>query len=202
MLHAMSRFALLALLIACGNGSKSPSDQEKTPSTQGTEPEKISVPGGTKGVEVTGAPAARAPEPQALTPEMLESAKNPQFHLQPEEGKVTVDNAQAAAGAQAIATVKVEPGEGYNMATDYPIKKLLENPNGVTVEKTFLTAGGRSKEQGDATTLSEKSIAFAVRATPAAKGSYEIKGVFKFGVCQAEACYPRTAPITIQVAAN
>ena len=73
---------------------------------------------------------------------------------------------------------------------------------GVTLTKTELTAGGRDKTQGDADTLSEQLLAFGVKATADKPGAYEIKGTFKFGVCDKDSCHPKRQPITIVVAAN
>jgi hypothetical protein len=187
----MSRFAVLALLIACGNGSKSASDQQKTPEKTGAE-EKIAVPG-SKGA-MTGAAEGAAVG--------AASADDPRFHLKPEEGTLTVDKGVAKAGAEATAAVKLAPKPPYHLATDYPIKLTLEAPAGVKLAKTELTAGGRNKAQGDATTLTEQALAFAIKATADKAGAYEIKGVFKFGVCEKDSCHPKKQPITITVAAN
>jgi len=197
MLPAMSRVLALALVIAaggcsgCGNGSKSPADQAKTaPSGD----EKITVPGAkgaVEGAQQTGAPAGG-----------IGDASDPRFHLKAEEGSITVDKAEAKAGAEATAALKLAPATGYHVATDYPIKILLEAPPGVKLAKTELSAGGRNKDQGDASTLSEQSLAFAIKATAEKAGSYEIKGVFKFGICEKESCHPKKQPITITVAAN
>lgn len=203
MLPGMYRFALLALLIACGNGSKSPGDQ---PKPVGGE-EKIAVPteatqakGGTDGTigAATGAPE----DPTKLTEATKQRAANPAFNLKPEEGTLTVAKAEAKAGALATSEIKLAPGTGYHVATDFPIKLWLETPTGVKVEKTFFKAGGRNKEQGDAATLTEQALSFAIKATPEAAGAFEIKGVMSFGICEKDSCHPKTQPITIQVAAN
>lgn len=200
MLPGMSRVLLLALLIAaaCGNGSKSPSDQGKAPTKVGDE-EKIAVPGAPMGAADpqptdTGTQAAGAPS--------VTGASDPRFHLKPEEGTITIDKAQAKPGAAGTASLKLTPSAGYHVATDYPIKLTLEAPPGITLAKTELSAGGRNKEQGDASTLTEQALAFAIDATPAQAGSFEIKGVFKFGICEKESCHPKKQPITITVAAN
>jgi hypothetical protein len=210
MLAGMSRFVVLALLMggvaACGNGSKSAGEQQKSPAT-GSE-EKIEVPGSKGATEgsteggARGSAAAVTGSPD-LTPDAYQKVvANAAFHLKPEEGTLTTGKADGAAGAAASAEIKLAPGTGFHIATDYPIKlKLLETP-GVKLEKKMLTAGGRDKAQGDAATLTEQALAFAVKVTPEAAGAYEIKGTFSFGVCEKDSCHPRTQPITIQVAAK
>jgi hypothetical protein len=218
MLAGMSRFVLLALLMggsvvslaACGNGSKSAGEQQKSPPSGSDE--KIAVPGvkgGTEGsTEGAGVRGGSAGTPATGSTDVLTDAgyqkvvANAQFHLKPEEGTLTAAKAEGKAGAATSAEIKLAPGAGFHVATDYPIKlKLMETP-GVKLEKQLLTAGGRDKKQGDAATLSEQALAFAVKVTPEAAGAYEIKGTFSFGVCEQDSCHPRTQPITIQVAAN
>jgi hypothetical protein len=190
----MSRVLVLALLIgssgctACGNGSKSPADQ---PKTTASGEEKIAVPG-SKGADTAAQRDGAA----------AGNASDPRFHLKPEEGSISVDNASAKAGAEAAGSLKLTPATGYHVATDYPIKLTLEAPPGVKLAKTELSAGGRNKDQGDASTLTEQALAFAIKATAEKAGSYEIKGVFKFGICEKESCHPKKQPITITVAAN
>ena len=198
MLPGMSRALLLALLISgtgcsgCGNGSKSPADR---PATVGEE-KKIAVPG------AADESAKGAPENPQTTGPGIGAANDPRFHLKPEEGAISVEKAEAKAGSEATAKLALAPAIGYHVATDYPIKLLLEAPPGVKLAKSELSAGGRNKEQGDAATLSEQSLAFAIKATADKAGSYEIKGVFKFGICEKDSCHPKKQPITITVAAN
>jgi hypothetical protein len=207
----MSRFLVLALLIggaaACGNGSKSAGEQQKTP--PGSE-ERIAVPGAkgsTEGAAVGGASdgsrGATTGAVEPLTQERYDKAvANAQFHLKPEEGTLTMTKAEGKAGTVVAAEVKLAPGAGFHVSTDYPTKLKLMTVDGVKLEKAVMTAGGSSKSQGDAATLTEQQLAFAVKLTPEKTGAYEVKGVFSFGVCEADSCHPRTQPITIQVAAN
>lgn len=160
--------------------------------------------GAPAGAADRGAAMVGAQDPKVLTQDKFDkSLANKQFHLRAEEGTIDVPRkVEAKAGVEATAEVKLAPAAGYKVATDFPTKlQLMETP-GVKLEKTYLTAGGRAKAQGDAQTLSEQALAFAVKATPEAAGAYEIKGVFTFGVCEKDSCHPRTQPITIQVAAN
>ena len=203
MLPGMSRLVLLApwvsLVIACG--SKTAGDPQKTgEATGGSGEEKIVVPG-TVGGPKTTEPAA-PDDPTKLSEATKQRAQNPAFHLKPDEGTLTIAKAEAKPGVAVTAEVKLAPGSGYHVATDYPIKLWLESPSGVTLEKSFMTAGGRNKAQGDASTLTEQVLAFAVKATPDTAGEYQIQGVFTFGICEKDSCHPRTQPITIQVAAN
>jgi hypothetical protein len=128
------------------------------------------------------------------------SADDPKFFLKPDEGTLTVDKAESAAGAEASVGLKVAPAAGYHMSTDFPIKLCLEAPDGVKLAKSELNAG--KGEKGDADAFSEQSLAFAVKVTADKAGSYEIKGVFKFGVCDKESCHPKKQPVTITVAAK
>lgn len=176
----MVRVVLLAIaLVACGK--KSAGNQEKEPSPPpGPQPTK-DVP---------------APTPQAG----CGSADDPKFFLKPDEGTLTIDKVDASAGAQATAGVKVSPATGYHMSTDFPISLCLEPPAGVTVAKTTFSSG--KGQQGDADQFSEQALAFSVKATAEKPGSYEVKGIFKFGVCDKESCHPKKQPITITVAAK
>lgn len=173
----MVRVVLLTIaLAACG---KSAGNQEKAPAP---------APGPT--------PGPTAPVAQAG----CGSADDPKFFLKPDEGTLTIDKVDGAAGAEASAAVKVAPATGYHMSTDFPIKLCLEAPAGVTLAKTEFNAG--KGEKGDADAFSEQALRFAVKATAAKAGSYEIKGVFKFGVCDKESCHPKKQPVTITVAAK
>jgi hypothetical protein len=197
----MLRAAALALVMisACG---KSASNQDKEKPTTPSGEEVIAVPGAAKGGAPTVGGATTAEGAVQATGTPAQTPDDPRFHLQPDEGALTVDKGEAKAGAEATAAVKLAPATGYHIATDYPIKLTLEAPAGVTLAKTELTAGGRNKVQGDAQTLSEQSLAFAVKATADKAGAYEIKGVFKFGICEKDSCHPKKQPITITVAAN
>jgi hypothetical protein len=183
MLTAMQRWMLIAVAIA--GCSKSAGNQDKVSAPPAAGSEKAAV----------AAPKGPPPPP-------TQTVDDPRFHLQPQEGTLEIDPAQGPAGSEATAGIKLSPAEGYHVATDYPIKLTLEPPAGVTLAKAELTAGGRDKAQGDATALSEHGLAFAVKATPEKPGDYQIKGTFKFGVCDKDSCHPKKQPITITVAAK
>jgi hypothetical protein len=197
MLTGMSRLALFSLLFvaACAGCSRSAGNQDKvSASPPGGAGQKIAVP--------TGDQAQKIPVPSASGAAPVQPVDDPHFHLQPQEGTLEVDPAQGQAGSEVTGAVKVTPATGYHVATDYPIKLTLEAPAGVTLAKPELTAGGRDKAQGDAVALSEKGLAFDVKATAAKPGAYQIKGWFKFGVCDQQSCHPKKQPITIALGAK
>ena len=171
----MIRTALLVLaLVDCG---KKPEDKATAPTG---EAETVKVPGSAdKGPTVGAAPAP----------------DDPKKHLQPEEGTLEIGKAEGKAGAEAVAKISVKPATGYHVSTDFPTELKLEAPAGVKLAKAEL---GKS----DADSLTEQGLLLSVKATPEKAGTYEIKGWFKFGVCDKESCHPKRQPIAIQVAAN
>jgi hypothetical protein len=192
-LRHMSRLALLALCVvaAC---SKSAGNQEKvsSPPSAAAGQDVIAVPqGGPSMGKNDGAPAKPSP------------SNDDRSRLRPEEGKLAIEPpADAKAGAEAVAKITVTPGAGYHVNTDYPIKLTLTSPQGVTLAKAELTAGGHAGGKGDADALDEKQLAFAVKLTPAASGSFTINGTFKFAVCDKDQCLPKKETIAIAVAAK
>ena len=125
------------------------------------------------------------------------------FRLRPEEGKLAIEPpGEAKAGSEAVARITVTPGTGYHVNTEYPIKLTLTPPSGVTLAKDRFIAGGHDKAKGDADALDEKQLAFAVKLTPAASGSYTINGNFKFAVCDKDQCLAKQETIAIAVAAK
>jgi hypothetical protein len=178
----MSRQIWLALVLAgaCGKSAGNPpSDKDTGP----TQVERVKTPADHGSAQNVGTPPS----------------DDARFHLHPEEGTLTIDKADCKAGTEATSNLKVAPASGLHLATDYPIKITLEPATGMKLPKTELTAGGRDKAQGDAQTLSEQLIQFGIKATADKAGSYEIKGMFKFGVCDKDSCHPKKQPITIPV---
>jgi hypothetical protein len=184
MLRSICATAVL-LTTACSCSSKPAANQD--PATPPGGGDKIAVPGA-KGATPPGAGGAPTDESR--------------FQLQADEGTLTIDKAEGKAGADLIANIKITPASGRHVSTEFPIKITLEPTDGVKLAKTELTAGGSEKSQGDAATLSEQLLAFAVHASSDKPGAYEVKGILKFGICDKESCHPKKQPITIAVAAN
>lgn len=120
---------------------------------------------------------------------------DPKRHISAEEGKLDVGKAEAKAGAEGTATVTVTPAANFHISQEYPMSLTLEAPPGVKLAKTELA-------KGDAVTFNEKTLQLAIKETSDKAGTYEIKGCFKFGVCDPSSCHPKKQPIAIQVAAN
>ena len=199
----MLRVAGIALaLMACGKSATNEKDKATAPPTGES---KIAVPRG--GEPVAGAPtegsvgAAKGTNDQ-MSPAALERAKDPRFHIKPDEGTLTVGTAEAKVGAPATAEIKIVPAAGFHVSLNYNTKLQLQVPAGVKLDKTLFMAGGRNEAQGDAAEFSEKGLSFKVTATAESAGPHEIQGVMSFGICENDSCRPRTQPITIQVAAK
>ncbi len=194
----MSRIALVATLLTAaltvGAGcSKSAANQESPTKptgerTVGAGPgDRVAVPGASgEGVAAKGGDDTR-------------------FRLAADEGKISVEPpTDAKAGAETYAKIIVTPGDKYKVNTEFPTKITLESTTGVTLAKAELKAGGHDKAKGDADQFEEKGLAFLVKFTPSASGSYTINGSFKFAVCDkaGNQCLAKKEPIAIQLAAK
>jgi hypothetical protein len=181
----MIRTGILAalLLTACGSTKSSSSTQDPPAKGEVTHVD----PPGAKGVETVGA--------QTGAPAAADQTDDPKRHLQPDEGTLAVGKAEGKAGAEATATITVTPAANFHISQEYPTSLTLEAPAGVKLAKTELA-------KADAAAFNEKTLQFAVKATPEKAGTYEIKGWFKFGVCDPSSCHPKKQPVSISVAAN
>ena len=185
MLSAMSRFLLLAVVVVAACHKSAANQASVAPTTAAGQPEHIAVPTSDKPIPVSQA-----------------QLDDPKQHLQPNEGTLTVGTAQGTAGSELTAQVQVAPAPGYHVSMEYPVSLTLTPPDGVTLAKAQLNAGGRDGTAGDAAAFSEKGLTFDVKATAQKAGDYQIKGWFKFGVCDENSCHPKKQPITIALAAK
>jgi len=170
---------LVAALTACNSKSAESKDKDKPPTS-----DKIAVPGG----ETAQGKGPGDPQPENQT-------DDPKKHIQPDEGTLEVAKPDCKTGAEATATIKVTPATGFNVSNDYPTELKLDPPAGVKLAKATYA-------KADADTLTEKLLQLSVKATPEKAGTYEIKGWFKFGVCDKDSCHPKKQPITIVCAAT
>jgi hypothetical protein len=193
----MSRLTVvvLGLSLAVTACSKSAGKQDKADEPMG----KVEVPG------ARGAAPGTPAGPGTPTEGATAAANDTRFRLSAEEGQLAVEApAGAKAGTEAIAKIVVTPGSAYKVNTEFPTKLTLETPEGVTLAKAELKAGGHDKAKGDAEQFDESKLTFAVKLTPAQSGSYTINGSFKFAVCDkaGSTCLAKKEPISIQVAAQ
>lgn len=200
MMRGMNRFAVLVVCV-CAACSKSAGSQDKVSSPPpAASADTIAVPKGpapTMGGAATPAGGTAPAAPAAAT------ADDDRMKLKPEEGTLAVVvPPDAKAGSETVARITVTPAKGYHVNTEYPTKLQITPPSGVTVAKTEFTAGGHDKAKGDAAELEEQGMAFAVKLTPTASGSYTINGKFKFAVCDASQCLPKKEAIAITLAAK
>ena len=201
MLEAMRRSFLLIplLLVNCGKSASS-QDKDTGPTTTGTA-EKVQFPDEGAGSPKAGGPAAMI-RGAAATPPGGPAPIGGGSSLHADEGTLTIDKAEGKVGSELVSNITVTPSSEFHVNVDFPTKITLEPQDGLKLMKTELTAGGSSKSQGDASSFSEKTMAFAVKATADKPGNYEIKGTFKFAVCKVDQCFPKKQAITITVAAN
>ena len=203
---AMSRLAPWSVCLAVGltTGltvaacSKSAGNQDKA-----SAPPASASPSAQAVVPPPGGMPTMGKQPEAAAQPAAAASDDDRFKLKPEEGKLAIEPpADAKAGAEAVAKIVVTPGSGYHVNTEYPIKLTLTQPDGVTLAKSSFVAGQRGNPKGDADALDEQQLAFAVKLTPAASGSYTVNGSFKFAVCDADRCLAKKENIAITVAAK
>ena len=189
----MVRLALLVCVVAACSKSAGNQDKVSSPPPPSATPEVAAMPPAGAAPAMGKGPAA----PAAPT------GDDDRLKLRPEEGTLAiVPPADAKPGAEVVAKVTVTPAKGYHVNTEYPIKLTLAPPAGVTLAKADFAAGGHDKAKGDADALDEQSLAFAVKLTPTASGSYTINGKFKFAVCDRDQCLPKKETIAFTVAAK
>jgi hypothetical protein len=198
----MSRLALLVFVVAACSKSAGNQDKVSSPPPSGAADVAAAPPAGSAPT-MGKAPATPPTAPTAPSAPSAPSGDDDRLKLKPEEGTLAiVPPADARPGAEVVAKVTVTPGKGYHVNTEYPIKLTLLPADGVKLAKTDFTAGGHDKVKGDADALDEQGLAFAVKLTPAASGSYTINGKFKFAVCDRDQCLPKKETIAITVAAK
>ncbi len=174
----MIRIAFVFVVLAACSKSAGSQDKPAAPAT-----DKVQVPGET--AQVKG----------PTDPQPADQTDDPKKHIQPDEGTLEVGKPDCKTGAEATATIKVTPATGFHVSTDYPTELKLDPPPGVKLAKATYA-------KADADTLNEKLLQLSVKATPEKAGTYEIKGWFKFGVCDKDSCHPKKQPITIVCAAT
>src|ERR1700744_653461 len=103
-----------------------------------------------------------------------------------------VDAPAAKKGEHAVAHLKITPGAGFHMNKDYPTSLALTPPDGVTLDKSKLTAK-------DAAKFEEAQAQFAVAYTAAKPGKQPVTGELKFAVCSANSCDPKKSTVSFVI---
>jgi hypothetical protein len=99
----------------------------------------------------------------------------------------------AAAGAASAASVTLSPTTGYHLNKEYPTSLKVTAPDGVTCDKA-------DQKVEDAKKFEEQGAEFAVACTAAAPGEKQFIATFKFAVCTATTCDPKTEKLAWNVA--
>jgi hypothetical protein len=92
--------------------------------------------------------------------------------------------ASTSQGEGGVAEIHVVPKEGWKMNHDFPMRLVVESPEGVTVE-------GSEQEIADAVHYSDERGEWAVRFTPEVEGEKTFEADFRFAVCTDEVCIPK-----------
>ncbi|MBP9087792.1 MAG: hypothetical protein KBG15_16855 [Kofleriaceae bacterium] len=193
----MTRLAVVFAVLGLAACSKSAGSQDqstatvKPPANEGAG-ERIAVPGSTVASPPTmntggaGAETAMGKEPPGAGTGPATAGADTSFTL-------TIDPFTGAAGAAVAGSLKIVPGKGFHVNKDFPVKLTLEAPAGVTLAKAV-------QEKPDAAQFDDDNLIFNVKATAVTAGSYNIKGKFKFAVCTASTCDPKSVPVDIALA--
>jgi hypothetical protein len=95
---------------------------------------------------------------------------------------------QAEVGKATKARVKLEPGSGYKINKEYPIRLEVTPPGGVTVDRP-------TQRATDAVRLDAQQALFDVAFTAKEAGKKEVKAVLGFSVCTPKACEIKKQPL-------
>lgn len=107
----------------------------------------------------------------------------------------------ASVGRAQTARIRIVPGAGFHINTEYPFVMQLADSPGLKLEKLRFE-GGRRGSVGDAETLVEEELAIPITLTPTTAGEHTLKGTINFGICKATSCLQRSMPISVAIAAS
>ncbi len=162
------------------------------------------------GMGVLAACSKRAPEP---LPEGAETVRLPvaggaratgpvSDGLTSDEGRFEITPIRnASVGRAQTAKLRIVPGTGFHINTNYPFVLQLADAPGLKLDKLRFE-GGRRGAVGDAETLAEEELAIPITVTPTTSGEHTLNGTINFGICKADSCLQRSMPVTLAVAAS
>ena len=153
---------------------------------------------------------SRAPEPPPAVVETVplpghraERTVGPRSEqLAADEGVFEISPIRGASVGRAETTrIRIVPGTGFHINTEYPFVVQLEGAPGLKLEKLRFE-GGKRGAVGDAETLAEEELEIPIVVTPTTSGEHTLNGTIHFGICKATSCLQRSMPITLAVAAS
>lgn len=162
------------------------------------------------GLGVLAACSKRAPEPP---PERVETVRLPgkgaERSMAPRSDGLGADEGMfeitpirnASVGRAQTARIRIVPGAGFHINTEYPFVVQLADAPGLKLDKLRFE-GGRRGAVGDAETLAEEELAIPITVTPTTSGDHTLNGTINFGICKATSCLQRSMPITLAIAAS
>ena len=99
----------------------------------------------------------------------------------------------SSVGAAATAKVVLKPTGGYHVNKEFPTNLTVAPPAGVEVKKA-------KQVPADAARFDDDGAVFDVAFTPKEAGDKRFEATFKFAVCTAESCDPKSEKLAWTVA--
>ena len=118
-------------------------------------------------------------------------------NLAADEGRLEIEAPkQSHVGEVSTAWIRIFPGTGFHINTNYPlIVSLAMSDGGVRVAKLQLDAK-------DAERLDERGLAIPIAITPTSLGDHQVTGSIHFGICRADSCLMRAMPVAVAIVAT
>lgn len=104
-----------------------------------------------------------------------------------------VPPASSAVGAAATAKVVLKPTGGYHVNKEFPTALTVAPPAGVELKKA-------KQVPADAARFDDNGAEFAIDFTAKDAGDKKFEATFKFAVCTAESCDPKSEKLAWTVA--
>ena len=189
----MSRFLLISgaalALAACGEQGDGPEAQPAPSGPTAAETQAALGAGGAPGDSdeaiALDLDEAASADPSMVNPGSPESPDGPTPELDRDTYRVRVVAPDTGAeGEEGVTAIHVEPKDGWRMNHDFPMRLVVEAPDGVAVE-------GAEQEIPDAVHYSDERGEWAVRFTPEGSGEKTFEADFRFAVCTDEVCIPK-----------
>ncbi len=180
--------AILLTLCACKKAeSKGPTGEPATPQAD-PAPAAPAKPMAMKVAKM----AVRAQADQAAAGTAAQPEGSKPVTISKDRYDVTVNTPAGVAGTDSVVTVTLTPKKGWHVNQDFPTKLTITPPAGVTLAKDKL-------KKADAAEFNDNTAKFAVKYKAAAAGDKSFSATFKFAVCSAATCDPKTEKLAWNV---